>query len=95
MGIVDKAKQMLSGHSDTAKKGVDKAADKADDMTGGKYGDQIDMGAEKAKEGVDSMSDKSGNVGQNASEDPMDKSQNMGQNAMDAAQEQANRMRNQ
>ena len=57
MGIVDKAKEMLSGHSDQVKNGVDKAADKADERTGGKYGDQIDMGADKMKDGMDSMDD--------------------------------------
>jgi len=93
MGIVDKAKEMLSGHSGQAKDGVDKAADKADDMTGGKYGDKIDMGADKVKDGVDAMSDKSGNMGQNASDDPVDKAQNMGQNAMDDPQQAADRMR--
>jgi MT0933-like antitoxin protein len=82
MGIVDKAKQMFSGHSDQAKTGVDRGADELDERTGGKYGDKIDMGAEKAKDGMDSMS-KSGNMPQGSSGDPMDRTQNMGQNAMD------------
>ena len=35
--------------------GVDKAGDFADDKTGGKYGEQIDQGAEKAKDGLDGL----------------------------------------
>ena len=55
MGLLDKAKGMLKGHEDQAKKGVDKGADFADDRTGGKYDDKIDMGAEKAKDQIDEM----------------------------------------
>jgi MT0933-like antitoxin protein len=93
MGIVDKAKQMLSGHSDQADSAVDKGAEQLDERTGGKYSDKIDMGADKAKEGLDSMSksgnmpqggttDPSANMPQAGSGDPMDRAQNMGQNAM-------------
>jgi uncharacterized phage infection (PIP) family protein YhgE len=55
MGILDKAKDLLSGHADTAKDGVDKVAEKADDATGNKYGDKLDQGAERLKGGIDSM----------------------------------------
>ncbi len=58
MGILDKAKEMLSGNADTAKDGVDKVAEKADDLTGNKYGDKIDQGAERLKGGIDSTRDR-------------------------------------
>jgi hypothetical protein len=86
MGIVDKAKEMLGGHTDQAKDGVDKAANMAEEKTGGKYDDKIEMGADKAKDGIDTQS-KSGNMGQAGTSDMGDKAQNMGQNAMDEAQE--------
>jgi hypothetical protein len=56
MGLLDKAKGMLSGHEDKAKKGIDKAGDMADDKTGGKYADKVDMGQDKAKDGIDKLS---------------------------------------
>ncbi|GIH13317.1 hypothetical protein Raf01_14890 [Rugosimonospora africana] len=48
MGMADKAKQKM-------KQVVDKAGDKADDMTGNKYSDKIDKGQSRAHEGIDSM----------------------------------------
>jgi hypothetical protein len=57
MGILDKAKGLLGGRKAEAKKGVDKAAAMADDKTGGKFGDKIDTGAEKAKEQIDKLKD--------------------------------------
>jgi hypothetical protein len=57
MGLMEKVKGMFGGHEAQAKSGVDKAADVADDKTGGKYSDQIDMGADKAKEGIDDLTD--------------------------------------
>lgn len=51
--MVDKGKDMLGDHTDEAKEGVDKAADTADSATGGKATDQIDMGADKAKDFID------------------------------------------
>jgi MT0933-like antitoxin protein len=65
--MVNKAKDALRGHSDKADQGVDKgmdmAADKADDMTGGKHSDQIDKGrdmaADRTKDAMDKFSDDS------------------------------------
>jgi hypothetical protein len=54
---MDKAKGMLKGNQDKVNDGVDKAADVADDKTGGKYSDHIDAGAEKAKDVVDDLSE--------------------------------------
>lgn len=54
MGIFDKAKnkaQELAGqHGDKVDEGVTKAKDFADEKTGGKYSEQIDTAAEKARE---------------------------------------------
>lgn len=59
MGMFDKLKEKaaeLAGqHGDKADQGVDKAADFADEKTGGKYSDQINTGAEKAKEAMDNL----------------------------------------
>jgi hypothetical protein len=51
----DKVEDLVDGHEDQVEGGIDKAADFADDKTGGKYDAQIDAGAEKAKDalGVD------------------------------------------
>ncbi len=59
MGFLDDAKDkiqdLLDGNDDKVEDGIDKAADVADDKTGGDYTDQIDGGAEQAKDalGVD------------------------------------------
>ncbi|UGQ13913.1 antitoxin [Yinghuangia sp. ASG 101] len=50
MGFLDTIKEKLAPHHDKVDKGVDKAADMVEKKTGGKYGDKIDTGAEKAKE---------------------------------------------
>lgn len=63
--MVAKAKDMLRGHSDKADQAVDKgagmAANKADDMTGGKHSDQVnkgrDMAADKSKDAMDKYGD--------------------------------------
>jgi hypothetical protein len=55
MSILDKAKSLLGMNSDKAKGGVDKAADVADDKTGATHTEQIDAGAEKAKDAIDNI----------------------------------------
>ena len=55
MSILDKAKGLLGKNSGKAKDGVDKAADVADDKTGGKHTEQIDGAAEKAKDAIDDI----------------------------------------
>lgn len=60
MSFIDKAKEMLhmgvdKVGADKVGEGIDKAAGVVDDKTGGKYSDQIDSGAEKAKEAVEGM----------------------------------------
>jgi hypothetical protein len=53
-GLFDKAKekmgQLASEHGDKVDQGVDKAADMADEKTGGKHGDKIQQGADKLKD---------------------------------------------
>lgn len=53
MSFMDKAKEMLSGHKDEAKKAVDKGGDLIDDKTGHKYEGQVDTGQAKAQEYLD------------------------------------------
>ena len=57
MGFLDKAKDALEEHGDKVDAGIDKAADIADEKTGGKYSDHIDTGADKAKEVLDGLAD--------------------------------------
>jgi hypothetical protein len=57
MGFMDKLKELVGGHKDQAKQGIDKAAGVADEKTGGSHTDQIDSAAEKGKEGVDKLGD--------------------------------------
>jgi len=84
MGIVDKAKDALSGHSGQAKKGVDATADAADKATGGRYGEQLDTGADKVNEAVDAQAAKSGNMRPGAPTDATAKAANMGEYSEDA-----------
>ena len=51
----DKAQGLVSDHGDSIKDGLDKAADFADDKTGGKHSDKIGGVADKAKEGIDKL----------------------------------------
>jgi hypothetical protein len=55
MSILDKLKGLLKGKGDKVESAIDKAADVADDKTKGKYSDQIDTAAEKAKDVVDKL----------------------------------------
>lgn len=58
MGIgdfVDKAKDLASEHEDKVSEGIDKAADLADEKTGGKFSEQIGQGADKAKDFVEGL----------------------------------------
>ncbi|MEP9381858.1 antitoxin [Nocardioides sp. KR10-350] len=62
MSFIDKAKEMLhlgvdKVGADKVSGGIDKAASVADDKTGGKYTEQIDSGADKAKDAVEKMDD--------------------------------------
>ncbi|GGF55427.1 hypothetical protein GCM10011519_31630 [Marmoricola endophyticus] len=56
MGIFDKAKDFAQENADKVSDAVDKAADFADEKTGGKYSDKID----KASDFVKDQADKAG-----------------------------------
>lgn len=58
MGFMDKIKDVVAGNKDKVHDGIDKAAELADDKTGGKYADKIDQGAEKVKDVVEGLDDK-------------------------------------
>lgn len=53
--LLDKVKGLVSGNKDTVKGGIDKAADVADDKTGGQYSEHVDKGADMAKDQVDKL----------------------------------------
>ncbi len=55
MGMLDKAKDLISGNKGQVKDGIDKAADLVDDKTGQQHTDKIDTVAEKAKDVVDKI----------------------------------------
>ncbi len=55
MGLLDKAKDLVSGNKDQVKDGIDKAADFADDKTGNQHSDKIDTVADKAKDALDKL----------------------------------------
>ena len=53
MAMMDKLKSMMGKNPDKANQAVDKASSQADEKTGGKYGDQINKGTEKAHNYID------------------------------------------
>ncbi|MER5638821.1 antitoxin [Kitasatospora sp. NPDC002227] len=50
MSMLDKLKEMLKGHEDTARTGVEKAGDAFDARTEGKYSSQVDTAQQKINE---------------------------------------------
>jgi hypothetical protein len=50
MGIFDKAKDALGDNPEQVEGGIDRAADFADDRTGGAHGGQIDSAAARAED---------------------------------------------
>jgi hypothetical protein len=55
MGILDKAKSLIGKNEAKVDDAIDKAADFADDKTGGKHSDKIEDVADKAKDVVDKL----------------------------------------
>ncbi len=53
MGLFDKAKKLAEDNSDKLEDAIDKAADIADDKTGGDHTDKIEAAADKAKDLID------------------------------------------
>jgi len=62
MGITDKAKQLRDkvAQSDKAEEYIDKARDKADQATRGRFGDTLDKGADMAKGAAGKRPDEEG-----------------------------------
>jgi hypothetical protein len=54
-GLKDKVEDLVEEHDEQIKDGLDKAAEFADDKTGGKHHDKIVQGVSKAKDAVDDM----------------------------------------
>lgn len=48
--MFEKLKNMIKGHEDTARTGVDRAGDVLDEKTGGKYASQVDTAQQKLKD---------------------------------------------
>ena len=55
MGIFDRAKDALSGHSEQVAAAVDKAGDFVDEKTQGKYAEQVDKGQDMARDKLTDM----------------------------------------
>jgi hypothetical protein len=53
MGILDKAKSLLSKNADKVETAIDKAGDIVDKKTQGKYAGQVDKVQDAAKKAVD------------------------------------------
>lgn len=54
----DTARDLVKEHDDKIEGAIDKAADLADDKTGGKHTDRIDKAQAKAKDAVDKIARK-------------------------------------
>ena len=57
MGLMDKVKGLLGQHEDKVDDAIDKAADVADDKTGGEHTEKIDAAVDKAKDVVEGLAD--------------------------------------
>jgi hypothetical protein len=53
--IKDKAQDLVDSQGDKVGEGLGKAGDFVDDETGGKYSEQIDQGADRAKDALDGL----------------------------------------
>ena len=53
----DKSADAMSGNEDKVQDGMQSAADKGDEMTGGKYADHIEKGRDAASEKMDEWGD--------------------------------------
>ena len=66
MGFLDDAKDKLGDlvdeHGDKVADGLDKAAEFAEDKTGGKFDSQIEAGVDKAKDALDSLDGKNDDI---------------------------------
>ncbi|MFJ3974177.1 antitoxin [Streptomyces sp. NPDC090021] len=58
-GLVGKATELATEHSEVLAQGLEKAADVVDEKTDGKYSDHIDTGVDKAKGFLADLGEKS------------------------------------
>ena len=69
MGFLDDAKAKLTEavdkHGDKIADGIDKAAEMADDKTGGKHAEKLATGAEKAKDALDKLDGRNDDIPDN------------------------------
>ncbi|MER6314860.1 antitoxin [Streptomyces sp. NPDC001581] len=52
MSMLDKLKDLIKGHPDQARQGVEKAGDALDSKTGNKYQSQVDTAQQKLNEQI-------------------------------------------
>ncbi|MEV7386021.1 MULTISPECIES: antitoxin [unclassified Streptomyces] len=57
MSVLDKLKDLLKGHEDQARQGVEKAGDAFDERTGNKYRSQVDTAQKQADDYIDRQRD--------------------------------------
>jgi hypothetical protein len=53
--IRDTTQDLVDSQGEKVGEGLDRAGDLIDDKTGGRYADQIDQGAERAKDALDGL----------------------------------------
>ena len=56
-GFRERAEDFVGEHEDQARDAVDRAGQEADERTGGRYGDQIDQGEQRAGDYVAGLGD--------------------------------------
>jgi hypothetical protein len=56
-GLMGQGSKVAADHKDTIHDGVDKAADMANDKTGGKHADKVDKASDAVKDTVDKIAD--------------------------------------
>ncbi|WP_457255650.1 antitoxin [Pedococcus sp. P5_B7] len=60
--IKDKAEALVDSQGEKVGEGLDRAGDFVDEKTGGKYGDQIDQGSDRAKDALDGLDGKDDDI---------------------------------
>jgi hypothetical protein len=56
-GLMGQGSKVAADHKDTIHDGVDKAADMANDKTGGKHADKVDKASDAVKDTVNKIAD--------------------------------------
>lgn len=62
MGLFDKAKDLAAQHSETLRKGVEKAGDAVDQRTGGQHAGKVDKGQDALRKVIDSNQRRDGST---------------------------------